>query len=149
MSIVYPSGKIIADFHSEGITGRPALGFFRLIFSFRYEVIPHPENQYSFNHVKAEVEAGTVQQKTQLVGIAEPERLLFIQTTHNPQRSTISFFLDLDKNRINAIEKMRNGGDLYFKIRIYGQADGEQIPWPEQDELLIPVNQKSWRVALK
>ncbi len=148
MSITYQS-RIIVDFHSEGVTGKPALGFFRLIFSFRYEVIPHQEKQYSFYHVKAEVKAGVTTQKTQLLGIAEPESPLYIKTTHNPLSSTISFFLDLDKSRVNAIEKMRNGGDLYFKLRIYGQADGEQGPWPAQDELLISVNQKAWRVALK
>jgi hypothetical protein len=149
MSITYQGSKIIVEFYYERIRGKRGLGFYRLVFDFRYDITAWQDKEYHFKNPRAEVTVGISEKYRQLLGIAEPERPLLVKTRKFTQRSTTSVYIDLDKQRINAIEEIRKGGGLLFVFRIFGEVYENGNPWTAEDELRVPVNQTEWINVLK
>jgi hypothetical protein len=62
-------------------------------------------------------------------------------------RGRIAFQIELDRERLKALEEQRQGGDLYLKVRVEGQlfwAGGTRRRSLVLDDATRPINQSDW-----
>ncbi len=147
MSISYQS-FIIADFRYVGISGAVGIGCYRLRFSFEYTTPAHEKDIYIFKNARAYVYASRAGKQAQFLGFAQPENALIVRVTKYSGKSTVMFEIDLDNYQMHAIEEIRQGQDLSFRLTIFGEVYGPGDPYSAIEDVNALVNQKEWARVL-
>ena len=150
MVITYHYGIIIADFKQFNVSGEPGVGCYRIKFRMNYTTRVWPGKQYEFWNAKAEVYVNRPLKNDFLfLGYAEPEEPIWIKTLSKSINSFTVFNLILNSYQVNLLEGIRNGKDLQFKLKIYGEIDGDEGSGTTRDEIIFYVNQSQWLDILK
>jgi len=149
-------GYSTLDIQPGRLIGRPGLGFYRLGFIPRFVLqgkrigtdSPHPASYV--RDIKAEIYVRNKSQPGYLLGIACPESPLVLMLQPNKYEVSPLFYLELDRVRLEAIERLRGGGDLWFRARWFGVVEGIHGPVSLQDpgHIELHANQSTWLAAL-
>lgn len=141
--------KVIADLRCTGVHLVEGIGFYLLRFSIHFDVKVHEDQTFRLENVRSSVFAGGAQSSQKLLGYAYPEAPILIRTTKYPSSPQLMFDLSLSPIQLAELETIRNGGDLHFKLHLYGESYGTHDPLPTHDDINVPVNQTDWIKLLK
>ena len=140
----------VAEIRLDLITATSALGGYLLRFTISLQLQAWPQGEsVTFEVERAKVSAGTVQLEPRHIGTALPERSVTYSTHTRSSSHQLVLELELSPSQLNAIEAIRNGDDLVFTLRVIGKTQLEQIPVAVEDQLRVPVNQKTWIALLR
>lgn len=153
MSNFNPSGpgRSFSQLTVRKITGRPALGFYRLMFSVEINIDPWPASMpITVSEIMGEVTVHANNNKYWLLGSMRPERPFVIEGNETPRQSSILFHLDLAPDQITALEELRNGGDLWFAFTFKGvsRVNNDTNPMSSSSQE-FHINQRTWLDVLK
>lgn len=151
MSLDYQH-KIIAEARCTGAHLQDGIGFYLLRFSMYFDVKIHPDQAKPFRleNVRARVFAGGSPSPQMLLGDADPEAPILIRTGKEyPSSARLLFDVALSVSQLEALEAIRNGGDLYFKLHLYGESYGTHDPIPAHDDVQLHIAQTDWVKLLK
>lgn len=151
MSLTYQN-KIIADVSCTGAHLQGGIGLYVLRFSMCFNVKVHPDQVRPFRleNVRAKAFAGASSYPQTLLGDADPEAPILIRTGKEyPSSTQMLFDVGLSVSQLEALEAIRNGGDLYFKLHLYGESYGTHDPVPAHDDVQVHLNQTEWIRLLK
>lgn len=153
MSFTNNAGYIMADIKLTSISGRPGLGVSRISlgcdFSFHASANPGTRIQ----ELRCDVYIRGSTNNEMLLGAAFPESSPYLDTKKIAYQTQVFFCLDLDLRRIEAIEELRKGGDLTFRLILTGIAQpppssSEQPSLVHEGNLSLLVNQRAWMDTL-
>ena len=140
--------KIIADARCTGVHLQDGIGLYLLRFSISFDVKAHPDQRvpFRFENVRARVFAGAAaSSKQRFLGNADPEAPILIRTgAECPLQIQLLFDVAISAPQLEALEVIRNGGDLYFRLHLYGESYGAYDPSPASDDISVHVNQAEW-----
>lgn len=147
MSFTAGGGKILIKFDVDGISGIECVSGYMLRFHTSYRV-PSRDDEPDMlgRNIRAKVFVGT-----KLLGWAHPES----STTFKPNdkydaTGTFCFELFVTAQTIEAIEQIRGGDGVSFKLEIRGECrDSHNYSMQGQDNVALNVNQKDWIDLLK
>lgn len=150
-------GYSTLDIHPGRLIGRPGLGFYRLGFIPRFvlegkRIGTNSTHPASYVHeITAEIYVRNNSQPGYLLGVAYPESPLVLTLQPNKSEALPVFYLELDRIRLEAIESLRGGGDLWFRARWFGVVEGIHGPASLQDSgnVELHANQSTWLAALR
>jgi hypothetical protein len=85
------------------------------------------------------------------LGVAYPESPVVLMLQPNKSEASPLFYLELDRVRLEAIERLRSGGDLWFRARWFGVIEGVHGPASLQDSgnVELHANQSTWLATLR
>ncbi len=153
MSLSYSDNSPIANLSVKSITGRPGIGFYRLLFevSITQHRISKKETWTSFREISGQVRVGSPRAAHNDLGKTYPEvPLVMVAKQSSPELISPDiyshlFYIDLDPFQIECIEDLRNGGDLKFTLHLSGIADGYWGPQSRTvQEVHFRANQSDW-----
>jgi HEPN domain-containing protein len=144
MSISASSGRNIVDFKAQGISGAKMAGAYLLRLSVGCNIQTGGEEALSFSNVTGNVYLSD----TLLLGKAFPEVPLTILSGRGPITKSILFEVMLSGLQIEAIEKVRDGGNLRLTLKIIGEYTDAHNRLPGTDDLHFHVSQSEWLSTL-
>lgn len=150
LSLTYNS-RIIADAQIQGVFGLRGIGCYQLRFSVDFNLPnwgPHDEI-IVLSGLRAEIAVGANPGEFKLLGYAAPEAPLSLETKEFPQRQPMLFLLDLNEQQLFALESMRNGGSLHFRVTISGEARGSNGGQWAREEFRHEVTLSDWSSVLR
>jgi hypothetical protein len=144
------NGYSVADIEVAGISGRVGIGVSLLCFSicFRIPATALVGVRVRNFQLKINVEVGPGKQPI-FVGFAEPENPLELAIKNNENPTRLLFELPLGEGQLFALEELRAGDDLNFRLKFAALADGPNGVWPQHDEIGFKVNLSDWARVLK
>ena len=145
MSITAGGGTIVVEFRPSGIHGAPMIGAYLMRYFLNYKM-PAWEKSYRFSNARAKI---SVENGSRLLGYATPEVPFVLTSRPHHQEATVSFELVLNAHQLEALERVRLGGELTFVIDIYGEIFDEHNCDFRNERIHFPVNQKAWIDVLK
>lgn len=128
MGLTYKS-RTIADAKVLDIFGVQGVGCYQLNFSLEFN-LPNWEpadGKAVLGNLRADIAVGANRENLKRIGYALPETPLPLETKEITQRQCIQFLLNLSEQQLFALEALRNGGGLYFRVTVSGEARGEEI----------------------
>ncbi len=139
MSITDGEGYIVAEFRPQGVYGVRGLGMNRLQFGLEFQINASRAGGAALSSAVCFVWAGRTQADVRPLGVATMETSWYVETTDYARRDTVSAYLDLSFEQLEALERMREGGSLFFKLdlrvlvhsRQRGLQRGDQQSWFE------------------
>lgn len=144
-----PTGHRIIEFRFDNISGRALVAGYQLCFSLRYDVLPcvgewavGAAPTFRVERFAAELEGrGTL-------GFGFSEHPLLLTPADHAQKSSATLIIDISVPAIEVLERARAGGDLAFRLHLYGERIRGPQHIPVFDELGARVNQKTWTDVL-
>jgi hypothetical protein len=140
----------VADIRVVGVAGVRGIGFSRLQFSLEVAVNPTPGRAVQIDNLMCFVYAGRAQANVLPLGEAAAETSWFTTTGDHARRDMLSVLLDLTGEQLAALETLRSGGSVWFRIdthAIIGSVDRGRERGFEQ--LWWEANLTSWSRVLK
>jgi hypothetical protein len=110
-------GLQIAELRIVGVSGTPGIGFHRLQFSLEISLPGTPGRAFELGSLTAFAYAGISQSGPKPLGIAHPETSWFKSTTDHPRREMLGMYIDLAGEQLEALERLRGGGSLFFQFQ--------------------------------
>ena len=159
MSLTYGDNLPIADLSVKSITGRPGVGFYRLLFEVsitQHRIIPNKKTWSSFRETEGQVRVGPQGAAHNNLGriLSEVSFVMVAQESSpeltSPYIYSHLFYIELNPLQIERIEFLRNGGDLEFELHLSGIADGASGPRSSIVQgVYFLANQNTWIKVLK
>jgi hypothetical protein len=146
------NGNIIADLTMRSISGTPGIAFHRLVFSCDISVYAWQSLDAVVQDLRGDVFVRPSSGLETLLGSVQPDSAYVIDTRETAYQSQLNFFIDLDRRRLEAVEELRKGGDLSFRLVVAGIADAASRHGPRRvhdSGLSLSVNQRTWIDTLK
>jgi hypothetical protein len=137
-----------ANLDVGSLYGSQGLGFYRLHFQVKVNIHKTPdEEQITLTNLNGELFVVGKNGAKHFLGCLRRQGVNSpITTSKYGSNQTINFETELDAARIEAIEKIRLGGDLHFYFSFHGV--GSSVQWGTQQlnqvELCYPANQSTW-----
>jgi hypothetical protein len=98
------------------VSGAPGIGFHRLQFSLEITLPGTPGRNFELGSLTAFAYAGISQSGSKPLGTAHPETSWFTSTTDHPRRDLLGIYIDLAGEQLEALERLRGGGSLFFQF---------------------------------
>jgi hypothetical protein len=83
------------------------------------------------------------------LGYAEPKDALTMKTSPQSNAGQVTFNLIVTSRQLSLLEEIRNGENLRFKLRVFGEVNGEQGNGASSDEITIHIYQSQWLDVLR
>jgi len=142
-----------AELEFKALLGRPGLGFYRLIA--QVDVTTHGKKQgeeVTVTNIDGELcVSGKHKQEHYLGHLRRPGIESPITTFQHTHKGNTDLEVELDARRVEAIERVRLGEDLSFKLNLHGVASvaSERNPQPVTVTLQYRANQSTWTEILE
>ena len=155
MGLTYSDNSPIAELSVKSVTGRPGVGFYRLLFGVSITQHRISKTWNSFREIWGQVRVGSLGNAHNELGRINPEVPIAMVAGESPPGLSSSytyshlFYIDLNALQIEHVEGLRNGGDLNFVIQFSGIADGVFGLHPCHDQVHFEANQSTWLKVLK
>jgi hypothetical protein len=140
----------VAEFKLVGVTAVQGVGFHRLQFSLEVNIAPMGETLARIREPRAFALAGPTQSGLMPLGAAVAETQWFAETNKDATRSYFMVFLDLSGEQLSALERLRGGGPLFFRLDLHTLVESPKLGWQrglEQPGLEVPLS--AWAKLLK
>lgn len=133
------------------ISGSPAIGGSEIRFTLEWTVHQRPLPPVVVGHTFAWVSVGTeVNGEFLALGRADPQTALCMESPTHPAREMgVMYRLQLPTPRLLALEQLRQGRELIFRIEVHGICSGEYGPRSLDETLTRRVNASEWADILK
>ena len=151
MSMISYSGYSLADLRLMTLSGRSGLGFSRIGFTceFSFPASKQPDTRIQELSGTAWVRSSTGTEM--LLGQVFQESPVVLDSKVVAWSTQVMFCLDLEPHQVEAIEDLRNGGDLWFRMTIAGiaqTASSGQAQVVHDSGLSLTANQRTWTDVL-
>lgn len=150
MGLTYKS-RTIADAKVLDIFGVQGVGCYQLNFSLEFN-LPNWEpadGKAVLGNLRADISVGANRENLKRIGYALPETPLPLETKEITQRQCIQFLLNLSEQQLFALEALRNGGGLYFRVTVSGEARGERDSQWAREDFLYEATISDWARVLQ
>ncbi len=147
------SQTTFAELDWKMLQGRPGLGFYRLIA--QVDLTTHGKQvgeEVAVTNIGGELWIRGKGNQEHFLGYLRRQGTEFPLTTYRHiSKGNISLEIELDARRIEALEQIRLGGDLSFRMNLYGVASGgrEKSSQEVQATLQYRANQSTWAEILE
>jgi len=145
ISINSPDGRSLAETRRIDVHGLPGIGGYTLVINFPFSITAPLTDTYLHN-LSIRVDWGDGCQR--MIGTAIPEQSQPVRITTGCNQLTIGFRLLLSPSQIEAIEALRNGGDINFSIWFLSNVYQEDKHLSIQQQGKFNVIQQQWVEAL-
>jgi hypothetical protein len=136
---------IIADPRFVHASIQAGVGHYLLAFTIRFDTAVHRTGTYRLTSLQAKVQMTAPGKPAAMLGRAEVDSTAAIRADQFRHDADIIFELRLIPQQLQALEDIRDGGDLRFTLRISGQATKLGIkPAPAHEQVEAPVSQSEW-----
>ena len=145
--------RYFADMKVDSIYGSQGLGF--SILNIRVEIALQNRNQEDIvviDNITGKVEVKAKQGKGREDYLGRLRRVDandLVQTYDYASKKSITFEIELDPKRIEALEKIRAGGELNFKFTIYARARDRNGIQEVSESITYNANQSIWVSVLE
>ncbi len=137
---------MIVDFDVSSISGASALGAYVLKFSINYSMPPHKKSEAYFHKTSAKVYVG---KNNEFLGVATPEQPKTYKSHNYQQKGSLLYEMLVSKDSLEAIEILREGGELEFKLDLSGEYyDGSNLLC-NSESVRYKASQNQWIETLK
>lgn len=146
------NSKGIAEARIQGLTLRPIVGAYELVFGLDIMVHPHAkeESPRQASVIGAQVTLKTDRGGSQRLGFARPESVVYIEQGPYPNnRVTPSLVMTLQPGQLAAIEQLRDRGDLSFTLAPTGIGADRNIRHELREEWHFPMPHSEWLKHLR
>lgn len=144
---------IFAELDWQTLQGSPGLGFHRLMARIGITTYGRPQDEaVVITNIKGDLYVrGKVNRECFLGHMRRQGPETPLETYPNTSKADVTLEAELDARRIEAIERIRLGGDLFFKLDLYGIAQRirERSSQSVQKTLEYRANQSSWIEVLE
>lgn len=141
--------KIVAEARVQGVTLRPIVGAYELLFGLDLTVYPESGFSRGVSIIGARVGLSTDGSSEKPVGFARPESSFEIKQGPYPNRMTPILVLPIQPGQLAAIERLRNAGDVTFELRVSGVGSDQNGVHPVQGEWRVSVPRSDWLKKLR
>jgi hypothetical protein len=139
MSITDGEGYIVAECRPQSIHGVRGVGMSRLQFGLEFQINSSRSGGATLSSPVCFVSVGRTQADVRPLGVATMETSWYVETTDYARREALCAYLDLTFEQLEALERMREGGPLFFKLdlrvlvhsRQRGLQRGDEQSWFE------------------
>jgi len=145
ISIEQPSGHRLAEARRIGVHGLPGVGGYTLVINLHLSVTT-PATDSHLSNLSIRVDWGDNQQR--MIGTGTPEQAQPIRLSQYSNELTIGFRLLLSPTQIEAVEALRNGGDISLSIWLLGNVFQDGGSSTIQQHGTYKVSQQEWVDAL-
>jgi hypothetical protein len=142
--------RTIADFKLTGVTAVPGIGISRLQFSLQAQIAALHEEPARVREPRVFVFAGPNSSDLRLLGTAVPQSQWFAETQKHPESTYFMVFLDLSAEQLSALERMRAGHPMFFRLELHTLVESRRWGWQRaqvQAQIEVPVS--AWAKLLK
>jgi hypothetical protein len=141
--------RTVAEFKLTGLSGVQGLGFYRLQFSVEVDLAASNQNPARVHEPRAFVFAGPSPSGLTLLGTAVAEISWYAET--HPERSHTAFLylLDLPGERLAALERLRAGGSLHFRLELKTVVESARGWQRGLEQPVLEVSVSTWAQLLK
>lgn len=148
MSFNY-NGPTICDVMVNSVSGRPGIGVSQLCFSLGFQVSAFAKQDVMVRdfHVRVAV-AVDDGSPPELLGVAVEELSWYFDTKPGPSRHDMLFMMPIGEGQLFALEKMRAGRGLHFRLNVTALAYGANGIWKQFEEVSYRVNLSDWASVL-
>ncbi|MEW8030310.1 MAG: hypothetical protein AB2806_21555 [Candidatus Thiodiazotropha sp.] len=146
MSITTSGGYVIVDFDVDTISGSRALGAYVLSFSINYSMPAHEKADAYFHKTSAKVYVG---KDNICLGLATPEQPKTYKPQKHQQKGSLLYETFVSKDSLEAIEILREGGELEFKLEISGEYYDGLNMLCNSESIRYKASQNKWIETLK
>ncbi|MEW6683522.1 MAG: hypothetical protein AB1451_11470 [Nitrospirota bacterium] len=142
------NSTIFADLDLKGLVGGQGLGFHRLIA--QVDVTTHskqPGEDVAVTNIGGELRVRGRSEPEHVVGYMRRQgQEVPLATGQYTYKTNVPLEIELDARRVDAIERVRLGGDLFFSLSLFGVAHGgrDRITQPVPVTLQYRANQGTW-----
>ena len=141
-----------ADLDLKTIEGAPGLGFYRLIA--QIDVVTHdrqPEEEIVTTNITGEMWVHGANSREHYLGCLRRQGMESpIVTYPRTSKDQLRLELELEGGRIEAVERIRLGGDLFIGLDVHGMAySAGERPRPVEATLHYKANQATWLEVLE
>lgn len=135
----------LVDIKFDRLVGIQSLGGYILSFQLKSFVKPKPGNtEIVIEHLKGEVKFGHLS-----LGTAQAQGYETIEFFDHPgDDRSLHLYLPLGRPQLDAVEEMRNGGDLTLELWLYALCRTGSSLGTVSDNLELKLNQRTWTDAL-
>lgn len=146
MSLNYTSDNaVVADLRFEHLSIQAGVGHYLLAFSIRFDTAIHTTGVYSLSHLQAKVQVHAPGGPAAMLGRADVDSTTAIRADQFRHSPGLVFELQLTPQQLQALEEIRDGGDLHFRLRISGQVQKTGLePMPAHDQVEARIGQSAW-----
>lgn len=141
--------KIVAEARIQGVTLRPVIGAYELLFGLDVTVNPQHEYARRISMIGAAVQLRTSRSGPQPIGFARPESAIDIRQSPYQGRMTPALSLPIQPGQLAEIERFRDGGDLTFELQASAVGTDQIGDHPIQEQWRIDVPRSDWLQKLR
>ena len=121
-NLITLDSNIVGEIDFQNMIGQPGIGFYRLITNVKFLMRfsnPPTINTAVLNNIDAELFLKVAPKSNHLVCRLIPtDKPDYLKATEFDQNINVALEGELDRERINAIENIRSGGDLDFTLKV-------------------------------
>ncbi|MBL6751119.1 MAG: hypothetical protein ISP90_11385 [Nevskia sp.] len=145
MSFTFNSA-LVAQAEFRGMSIRPSLGHYLLAFTLKFETPAYPDGAvYWLTNVHAKAQVCPTGQPSIWLGRADTDLPIAVRAGTYPQKIDHLFEVRLSPQELQALENLRNGGDLRFAVQLNAQvAKPGGDPQPAHQMVHGVVVQSEW-----
>ena len=140
----------IGELRIAGMNGIAGIGFHRLQFSLEIQIRATRGRTVHLGDLSAHVYAGPSASALEPLAIASPETIWCTQTRDDPRREFLSLYVDLASEQLEALERLRGGGPLFFqfdlRMLVRSEARGIVLGF---DKIGFDANLSEWSKVLQ
>lgn len=148
MSITVNS-RIVAEARIQGVTLRPVVGAYELLFGLDITVNPISGDPRRVSIIGARVSVRTNTGGLQQLGFARPESPFDLKQYTHANRMTPGLVLPIQPGQLAAIERSRDAGDVTFELLAAGVGWDQNGDQAVQDEWRIQIPRSEWLEKLR
>lgn len=145
ISIVLPNNQRLAEARRITAHGLPGVGGYSLVINVHLSVTA-PQAEAFLHNLNIRVDWGDTQQR--MIGTGIPDQSQPVRITQYDSEKSIGFRLLLSPSQIEAIEALRNGGDVSLSIWLFGNVYQGDATATIQQQGTYKVGQQEWCEAL-
>lgn len=145
ISIEQPCGHRLAEARRISVHGLPGVGGYTFVINLHFSVTAPTTDTYLTN-LSIRVDWGDNQQR--MIGTGIPDQAQPVRLSQYSNDATMGFRLLLSPSQIEAIEALRNGGDVSLSIWLLGNVFQDGGSATIQQQGTYKVSQQEWVEAL-
>jgi hypothetical protein len=145
ISIESPSGHRLAEIKRMSVHGLPGVGGYTLAINLHF-IVAAPVSETFLDNLSIRIDWGDNKQR--MLGNSIPEQAQPISIKQYDNEKTVTFRLLLLPSQIEAIEALRNAGDVHLSIWLIGRVVNEGKSGSIQQQSTFKVSQQEWVEAL-
>src|SRR6266545_5926121 len=147
MSLVTVAGKTVAvtNVDATSVGALPGLGYYRLRFTIKLSLRPQPDHStVRISHLTGYVNVHTPNGEKRVGRLVPINGLVSFETTDYVSDTQADMEVELNRERIEEIERLRHGGDITFYLTLRARVAMSGQIAEIDDTLQLTVGQSAW-----